>query len=121
MGGMGLTERIIALAKELGHVEESEGLTALCESAQVELTGMLREGVTAEDCGGAFPLAAAWLALAALQTGGSGDEVESFTAGAVSIRKKDGAQRAAALRLQAVQVMKPWLRDEGFVFRGVEG
>lgn len=121
MGGMVLTEEIVALAAELGHVETSETLTALCKATENELTGMLREGVTAADCGGAFPLAAAWMALAALQTTGDGHEVESFTAGAVSIKKRDGAQRSAALRLQAGQVMKPWLRDERFLFRGVKG
>ena len=118
---MGLTDEIMALAITLGHVEESDGLRALCEAAQQELSGMLREGISPVDCGGAFPLAAAWMALAGLHNSGDGDEVESFTAGAVSIKKKDGSLRAAALRLQAHQVMKPWLRDSGFVFRGVKG
>ena len=116
-----MSEEILAMACLLGKVEESERLRALCVSAELELTGLLREGVAAADCGGAFPLAAAWIALAALQNTGDGDEVESFTAGAVSIKKKDGNLRAAALRLQAQQVMKPWLRDEGFIFRGVKG
>ena len=47
--------------------------------------------------------------------------MESFTAGEVSIRRRDGGERGKALRLQAMQVMRPWLRDEGFVFRGVRG
>ena len=48
-----------------------------------------------------------------------GEDVESFTAGAVTIRQGDGAARRRALRMQAKQVMKPWLKDECFLFRGV--
>lgn len=115
-----MSNDILKLACSLGKVEESDGLKALCEAAGKELAGMLREGVSCADCGGAFPLAAAWMALAGLEMSG-GDGVESFTAGAVAVKKKDGAQRATALRLQAQQVMKPYLRDKGFVFRGVRG
>ena len=79
--------------------------------------------VAPEDCGGAFPLAAAWVALAELAAGQDGG-VERFTAGAVSVQMKggqDAAARRAVLRLQARQVMRPYIRDEGFVFRGVPG
>lgn len=116
-----MTEEITALAITLGHTEDSEELRILCEAARQELTGLLRKGVSPADCGGAFPLAAAWMALAGLQSAGKNDEAESFTAGAVSIKTKDGKLRAAALRLQAEQVMRPWLRDSGFIFRGVKG
>lgn len=116
---MSLTDRIMALAETLGKVEESDGLRILCEAAQTELGGLLKAEITPEDCGEAFVLAAAWLALAGLEV--SDDGVESFTAGEVSIRKKDGSLRQKALRLQALQVIKPYARDEGFVFRGVRG
>ena len=77
------------------------------------------EGMAPEDCGAAFVLGAAWMALAGLEAGPGG--VESFTAGAVTIRQGDGAARRRALRMQAKQVMKPWLKDECFLFRGVRG
>ena len=112
-------EEVLHLAATLGKREETEDLALLCAAAVEELTGLLREGITAGDCGGAFPLAAAWMALGAAES--AGDGVESFTAGEVSIRRGDGDARRKALRLQALQVMKPWLRDEGFVFRGVKG
>jgi hypothetical protein len=115
-----VTDEVLTLAAALGKVEESETLQLLCESAVEELTGMLREGITAEDCGGAFRLAAAWMALAGLGLT-QDDGVESFTAGEVSIKKGDAQARQAALRLQARQVMKPYLKDEGFAFRGVKG
>jgi hypothetical protein len=115
-----MTDEVLALAAALGGAEESDTLRLLCESAVEELTGMLREDVTGEDCGGAFRLAAAWMALAELGLT-QDDGVESFTAGEVSIKKGDGQARRAALRLQARQVMRPYLKDEGFVFRGVKG
>lgn len=113
-----LMEKTLALAVSLGKREESETLRALCAAAAEELKGLLRPGLTVEDCAGAFPLAAAWMALGALEAG-EGD-VESFTAGAVTLRRGDAAQRRSALRLQARQVMKPYLRDEDFLFRGVK-
>lgn len=115
-----MTERIVETAALLGRREKSEELTLLCEQAAAELTAQLREGLTPEECGGAFILAAAWLALAELETAGEGD-VKSFTAGDVTVHKRDGEGRREALRLQAKQVMRPYLKDEGFIFRGVRG
>lgn len=112
-------EEVLKLAAALGKREADEELSLLCAAAVEELTGMLREGCSPEECGGVFALAAAWMALAGLGAGDDG--VESFTAGEVSIRKEDGAQRRKALRMQAMEVMKPYLRDDGFVFRGVKG
>ena len=120
-----MTEQILALARTLGPagVTETEALEPLCRAARAELEGMLREGVTPEACGEAFLLGAAWLALAGLAAGEDGG-VESFRAGDVSIRHRsemDARARCAALRLQARQVMARYLRDDGFVFRGVPG
>lgn len=120
-----MEEEIAALAQRLGHVEDGdlEVLRTLCGLARQEVAGWLREGVPTEACGGAFPLAAAWVALAELAAGQDGG-VERFTAGAVSVQMKgrqDAAARRAALRLQARHVMRPYIRDEGFVFQGVPG
>lgn len=114
-----IIERVMELATVLGKRGESQELSLLCSAAVEELKSRLKPGVTPEDCGEAFPLAAAWLALSGLES--TGGDVERFTAGAVSIWKKDGSFRQKALRLQALQVMRPWLEDEGFVFRGVRG
>ena len=116
-----MEERILEMAVKLGRTaeEDREVLRMLCAQAAGRLAGRLREGVAPEDCGEAFPLAGAWLALAGLYAGGDG--VERFTAGSLTIQQRDGTERAAALRLQAEQVMKPYLRDDGFAFRGVRG
>ena len=120
-----MTERIMAMARALGRVAagQEEALEAPSQAAEAELTGRLRPGVSPEDCGSAFVLACAWLALAGLAAG-EGAGVEKFTAGSVTIQEgggTDGAARAAALRLQAETVLGPWLSDRGFAFRGVEG
>ncbi|WP_251445785.1 hypothetical protein [Vermiculatibacterium agrestimuris] len=115
-----MVESIVKTAVLLSGREESEELTLLCGHAAEALAGQLRGGLTPEACGAAFVLAGAWLALAELETAGEGD-VTSFTAGDVTIRKREGENRGEALRMQAMQVMKPYLRDEGFVFRGVRG
>ena len=114
-----MAEKAAELAVTLGKQEKSEKLTLLCGAAVEELKSRMKRGVTPEDCGEAFPLSAAWLALSGLET--AGDDVERFTAGAVSVWRRDGSFRQKALRLQALQVMRPWLEDEGFVFRGVKG
>ena len=109
------------MARALGHVaaDREEALEALCQAAEGELAGRLRQGVAPEDCGQAFVLACAWLALAGQAAGETGGG--RFTAGEVTIQEGDGAARAAALRLQAETVLGPWLADRGFAFQGVPG
>lgn len=113
------------MARKLGRVadEDLEVLTALCHAAEAEAAGRLRDGVTPEDCGQAYVLGCAWLALSAMAANGMGTAPLKFTAGEVSIQEEngDGAQRARALRLQAETVLGPYLQDSGFVFRGVQG
>lgn len=120
-----MSEEIVAMAQTLGRVadEDMEALTALCGAAERELSGRLREGLTPEDCGQAYVLGCAWLALAALAGRGAGTAPVRFTAGQVSVQEESGqyAQRVQTLRLQAETVMAAYLRDRDFFFRGVEG
>lgn len=116
-----MTEKIVALAKALGAQEgQEELLTTLCQAAEQELNSKLRPDWTAEDCESAFVPAAAWMALAWLRTGAGGEEVTSFTAGDVTIRREGGRETAALLD-QAQRLMSPYLRDSGFSFLGVRG
>lgn len=115
-----MKEKVLEMASALGKTEADEALETLCAAAVETLTAQLRPGVAPEDCGQAFVLAAAWMALAQRETADGGG-VERFTAGAVTIQRGDSNARREALLLQARQVMRPWLGDEGFSFRGVRG
>ena len=108
-----IRRRIVELAEIMTQPEEQERplLEALCTAAEEEIAGRLRDGLRPEDCGAIYPCAAAMLAAAGLlpcresgRTGAGG-----------------GCQVGAALRRQAASLMRPYWRDDGFVFTGVRG
>lgn len=114
-----MTEQVLELVRALGGAGKDEDLLrTLCVNACRTLDQRLRDGVTAEDCEGAYPLAAAWLTLDWLRGGGL-EDVTAISAGGISLRRESGGGRT--LTDQAWALMKPWLRDDGFVFRGVRG
>ena len=95
-------------------------LRTLCASACGLLDRRLKEGLTAEDCAGAYPLAAAWLALEWLRGGQGMDGVTYLSAGDMTVRREGGGDNGA-LSQRALELMSPFLRDDGFVFQGVKG
>lgn len=118
-----MTDEIFAFAKAVGQVEsgEEEILSRLCETAETELTGRLKEGVSPQDCGGAFVIAAAWMALAGLCVSEGSGGVTAWTAGDVSVKSKlTPGEQAAVYRGQAERLMRPYCEDEGFAFVGVK-
>ena len=65
-----MEDEIFNMALKLGGDGcDEEVLRSLCQTARVQLEGELREGLSPDDCGTAFVLAAAWLALAGLCAG----------------------------------------------------
>jgi len=119
-----MTEQILTRVMQLrGREDEQEMLFPLCAAVETELAGRLREGVAPVDCGEAFVLAAACQVLAFLCAAGRQEQIESFTAGDVTIRHngESSAQRAAALREQAAQLLAPWVEDGRFFFQKVMG
>ncbi len=117
-----MKEKILALARVLGQVTQEEtALEPLCEAAEAELRARLREDVTPEDCEGAFVQAGAWLALEALEEGRRADGVASWTAGDLTVRRRESGAGTGALRRMAMRLMAPYLRDGGFCFLGVDG
>ena len=102
-------------------------LTSLCEEAMAVWQGKLREGMTPENCRGAFVTACAWSALAALAPAleAGTPTPRSFTAGdlSVSMGGSGGDWNRAMYRLKdrAEELMAPYTRDEGFMFREVAG
>lgn len=115
------------MAKTITGAEETELtlLEMLCEAARQRLAAQLLAGVAPEDCGTAFPCAAALLAAADFWTCRSGtDAVTSFTAGDLSIQGKDSEKTnavAKSMRETARTIMAPYTMDEAFCFRGVQG
>lgn len=120
-----MIEEIMALCRAMGAFEDQEELLLpLVQAVSGRLAARLREGTAPEDCGPAFPLAAAMTAMDQLSgmLGGGGDEVTSFTAGNLTIRRESGSgSRSKALSAQAEQLLAPWLGAAGFCFQGVEG
>ncbi len=115
-----MIEKMLELARQLAAVGEGEMevLRLLCAGAERELRARLRPGLSPEECGEAFPLAGAWLALAGLE--GTREEPASFSAGDLTVRSS-GRDRSGWYREQAWETLRPWMRDESFSFRGVRG
>ena len=120
-----LQETILTLATAAAGAGEQDEtlLETLCRAAETYWRGRLRTGVAAEDCGEAFPCAAAFTAAADLAAG-QGGGIESFTAGSVSVKGAGGenaARRAESLRRSAEARMAPFTEPGDFAFRGVSG
>lgn len=118
-----MTEQVMELVQALGGAgQNEEALRTLCAGACRTLDRRLKDGLTAEDCGGDYPLAAAWLVMD-WQRGSQGLEgITSLSAGDITVRREAGSgdgERKLARR--AMELMAPYLRDEGFVFQGVRG
>ena len=121
-----MNEEIMALCRAMGAAgDQEELLLPLVRVVREQLAARLKDGAVPEDCGPAFPLAAAMTAmdrLSGMTGGGSGGEVTSFTAGDLTIRKEAGSGGLSkSLSAQAEGLLAPWLGDTGFVFQGVEG
>ena len=116
-----MTEQVMELLQKLGGTGQDEAvLRTLCQNACNMLDRRLKDGLTAEDCGDAYPLAAAWIALDWLRGGQGMDGVTYLSAGDLTVRREGGGDDGALAR-RARELMGPFLRDDGFVFRGVKG
>ena len=96
-----------------------EALGVLCEAVCRRLDGLLADGVTAEDCAQEYRLAAAWLVMAWMEAGQGWEGVTSLSAEDMTVRRDGGGE--SRLEERALELMRPYLRDEGFVFQGVRG
>ena len=115
-----MTEEILALCRAMGAGEDQDVLLLPLIGAVIPaMEGRLKKGVTAADCGSAFPLAAAMVVMDGLDRAVGSDRVASFTAGDVSIRTA-GASDSSRTQ-QAQRLLAPWLGETGFAFRGVAG
>ena len=124
-GEKNVSEQILELARGIvGADEENALLEPLCHAAEAAWMSRLKSGITAEDCGEAFLCAVAFTAAADYMVSRGGDDVASFTAGEISIKRKEGSDEAAqatALRKTAERLMAPYAVAESFAFKGVRG
>jgi hypothetical protein len=121
-----MTEQIINLAAGIANPSEGELplLEMLCRAAEREWMNELKGGVLPDDCGEAFLCAAAFTAVADFALSRNGENVASFTAGAISVRQKASAEETAqaeALRKTANRLMAPYGTAMDFAFKGVLG
>ena len=113
-----MNETVLALCKAMGAGEEQMNLLlTLIDASVAGLKSRLKGGIAPEDCGSAFPLAAAMVAMEGLSAAEGGDRVVSVTAGEVSLRT--GGKNSGVS--QAERLMAPWLGETGFAFVGVLG
>lgn len=116
-----MLQRVMELTQGLCAGERDEELLrTVCASAVQALDGRLRPGLAPEDCGEAFPLAAAWMAADWMQSGAGLEGVTALSAGDISIRREGGGQ-TEAMGQRAMELMAPYLADRAFVFWGVKG
>ena len=116
-----MTEQVLELLRAMcGAGQDETVLRMLCESACRTLDWRLKDGVAAEDCGGAYPLAAAWLALDWLRGSQGFDGITSLSAGDLTVRREGGGDNGSLSR-RAMELMAPFFGDGGFVFQGVKG
>ena len=114
----------MALCRAMGAGEDREELLfPLVQAVERQLTARLREGAAPEDCGPAFPLAAAMTVMDCLSEIDGPEEWSSFTAGELTIRRETGAgsHRDKSLTRQAEGLLAPWTGEGGFAFREVPG
>ncbi|MCI8304008.1 MAG: hypothetical protein HFF52_05190 [Lawsonibacter sp.] len=115
-----MTGEIMALCRAMGaRADQEELLLPLVQAVRARLARRLRPGVAPEECGQAFPLAAAMTAMEQLSglTSAAEGGISSFTAGDLTIRR----ETEKSLSAQAEGLLAPWLGDREFHFQGVEG
>lgn len=118
---MSLTEQIYAQALVLiRDLQDGDRplLELLCRSAEVALKAKLREGISIDDCKADFVAAASLYALAAMSEMDETAQLEQFSTGDLTLRRKSCDAAACCLRYQAEMMMAPFVKDR-FVFQGV--
>ena len=114
-----MEEQVLKLLKQLRPCSEGdELLLLLCGTACSRLKGMLKPDVAVEECGDAFPFAAACLAMEWLADMGESANITSLSAGDLTVRREAGCRGKKG---RALDLLTPWLKDETFIFRGVKG
>lgn len=116
-----MLEQVLELAKSLYPVTGGQEilLESLCRAACQRLDSRLREDAAIEEYADAYVAAAVWLVLDGMNAGSQADGVKKFSAGDLTI--ETGSGDSQVLSDKAWELMRPYLKDSEFVFRGVRG
>ena len=106
-------------ARLAGEQADQTLLAALCAAAESELRARLREGVSAEELGATFQIAAGVLAVSMYCAMEHPERVRDFKAGSVSVHYGGAESTPESLRTAAEALLSAYLTDRGFDFRGV--
>jgi len=114
-------ERVLELAKSLYPVSGGQEtlLEQLCRAACGQLDSQLREDLVEEEYADAYVTAAVWMALDGMAAAGQTGGVKKFSAGDLTVETDGGGSQGLTDR--AWELMHPYLKDSGFVFKGVRG
>jgi hypothetical protein len=114
------SEAILSYAAAIaGDGADDTLLQAMCVAAASELEARLREGVSAEQLGETFSLAAGVLAASMYCATEHPERIRRFRAGEVSVAYEKATPES--LRTAAEEMLAAYLQDRGFDFRGVRG
>lgn len=115
-----MEEQVLELLEQIRRTGQSrEVLERLCRCACARLDGLMAQTVSPQDCLDSYLLAAAWIAADWLEQMEGGADITALTAGELSVQRRQGQE--GRLYRRALEIMGPYLRDEGFVFQGVRG
>lgn len=110
-------DEILDMAAAISGGEKTDPLLeALCQAAYEAMKMRLRENVDLKECGKAFPVAVAAIAAKAWEAGVGEGAISSFAAGSVSLSV---AQEGDRFTSAAVELLRPWMKDDGFGFQRV--
>lgn len=116
-----MKKAVLEFVRSLCRPETEEGvLDTLCEAACKRLNHMMAENIEPEDCAEAYVPAAAWLVMDWLRESRDWEGVTALSAGDMTVRR-EGAGHGGSLTRRALELMAPYLKDQGFVFQGVRG
>ncbi|MBQ6539818.1 MAG: hypothetical protein IJL71_02170 [Oscillospiraceae bacterium] len=102
--------------------EESDELLGFCCAAEREFVSRLRNTVTPEMCRETLITASSMLAVSMLgSVKDGGDDIVSYKAGDVEVKRGEVGSKSAGLRSQAELLMHPYMNDDEFSFIGVRG
>lgn len=115
------SEDIYAAAVVLAGAE-SDGLAALCCAAEREFIARLRPSVTPDMCREILIIASAMLAVSMHGYVKDGDNITSYKAGDVEVRRSENSESSRSeMQRQAELLMQPYISDGDFCFVGVRG